>query len=175
MDFLGTLTINNGEFIGFHGIFMGFHRWYVTNHVCFWVSLQKGIQQQGLPHPMGRSYRGYTPSSHATSITLSTIYTSYLYIYYIIYIYIPSYKSPIFVGVEVPMGLRVPPFGKIPIYHAHIYIRPKYLFCLPCLCLRIGTKGCEGCLHRQEARVQNAFQGVHVRSSKSFLGISATN
>ena len=95
------------DFMGFSWDFIGG----MSPTMCVFVSLQ-GIQQQGLPHPMGRSYRGYTPSSHAPSITLSTIYTSYLYIiytyiyityityistiyiYYIIYIYIPSYKSP---------------------------------------------------------------------------------
>jgi hypothetical protein len=94
------------DFMGFSWGFIGG----MSPTMCVFVSLQ-GIQQ-GLPHPMGRSYRGYTPSSHAPSITVSTIYTSYLYIYNIIYIYIPSYKSPFLSWCRGSHGFKATPIWK---------------------------------------------------------------
>ena len=137
------------DFMGFSWDFIGG----MSPTMCVFVSLQ-GIQQQGLPHPMGRSYRGYTPSSHAPSITLSTIYTSYLYIIYT-YIYITyiTYISTIYIyilhNIYIVSHHTNPHFCWCRATLIWKNTRIKYLFCLPCLCLRIGTKGCEGCLHRQ--------------------------
>ena len=66
--------------MGFHGIFMGFHRWYVTNHVCFCVSAGDSAR---LAASHGTKLSGVYP------IVTRTKYHSVDYIYIIlIYIYI---------------------------------------------------------------------------------------
>ena len=105
-----------------------FHRWYVTNHVCFCVSAKgDSAARVAASHGTKLSSGVYPIVTHTKYHSVNYIYIILIYRYilhrlhiyiYINYIYIlhniyiPSYKSPIFVGVGVPMGLRVPSFIK---------------------------------------------------------------
>lgn len=109
---------------------------------------------------------------HHTYICIYKLHILHIYIYQLtIYIY-PIIQIPIFVGVGVPMGSRVPPFGKIPVSCPHLSISVPNISCafrvFACASAQRAVKAaCIGRIWREF----HAFQGVHVRSSKSFLGI----
>ena len=94
------------------------------------------------------SYRWFNLISYTTLCI-------YIYIQYIIYMLYPIIQILMFCrcqGAHESKGTSM--WKYIQIMSTSLYIRPKYFLRLSCLCLRIGTKGCGGCLHRQDlARV----------------------